>query len=133
MTKAKKAREPGGRKSLARGQWLDFLGLAGDFLEGREPGSFESGYIARALLAGAYFRFIDSTKTGGKENARLVFAAAYNSGELYPRLFLVLGPVTPRTLDRWVATLRTGAPNDLGDKRGRHERKDAPSEKGGQE
>ena len=63
--------------------------------------------LARADLVRFYEKHLEEHGLwGGKKQAKNRFMKAYNSGELFPHLFAILGPVTWQTIERWKKSLR---------------------------
>ena len=63
--------------------------------------------LARADLVRFYEKHLEEHgRWGSKKQAKNRFMKAYNSGELYPQLFAILGPVTWQTIERWGKALR---------------------------
>ena len=63
--------------------------------------------LARADLFRFYEKHLEAHgRWGSRKQAKNNFMRAYRSGELYPQLFAILGPVTWQTIERWGKTLR---------------------------
>ena len=63
--------------------------------------------LARADLVRFYEKHLDEHgRWGSKKQAKNRFMKAYNSGELYPQLFAILGPVSWQSIERWKKSLR---------------------------